>query len=84
MGKINKWSLKLNPCHSQFLTSVSFSTFRRQAVIVEPKHVALQSINEDSEGRLVFFMYIQLEQGILTVEVIQNALQVVLYLEHLH
>ena len=51
-------------------------------MIVEPKHVALQSISEDSKGRLVFFVYIQLEQGILTLEVIRNGLQVVL--EHFH
>lgn len=52
--------------------------------MVEPKHVALQSISEDSEGRLVFYMYIQLEQGILTLEVVQNALQVVSPFEHFH
>ena len=50
--------------------------------MVEPKHVALQSISEDSKGRLEFYMYVQLEQGILTLEVIRNALQVVPYLKH--
>ena len=48
--------------------------------MVEPKHVALQSISEDSEGRLEFYMYVQLEQGIINLEVIQNALQVKLQL----
>ena len=46
--------------------------------MVEPKHVALQNISEDSMGRLVFYMYIQLEQGILALEVVRNALKVVL------
>ena len=50
-------------------------------MIVEPKHVALQNFSEDSEGRLVFYMYIQLEQGILTLEVVQNALQVATFFE---
>ena len=59
-------------------------TFRNQAVMVEPKHVALQSISEDSEGRLVFYMYIQLEQGILAVEVVHDALQVATSLQHFH
>ena len=52
-----------------------------KAVLVEPKHVALQSISEDNKGRLVFYVYIQLDQGILTLEVIRNALQVH-YLNH--
>ena len=49
-------------------------------MIVEPKHVAIQSISEDSEGRLVFYMYVELEQGILALDVLQNALQVVHYI----
>ena len=48
--------------------------------MVEPKQVALQGISEDSMGRLVFYMYIQLEHGILALEVVQNALEVILYL----
>ena len=52
--------------------------------MVEPKHVALQSISEDSIGRLVFNMYIQLEQGILTLEVVRSALKVILYLKYFH
>ena len=55
-------------------------TFRRQVFMVEPKQVALQGISEDSMGRLVFYMYIQLEHGILALEVVQNALEVILYL----
>ena len=50
--------------------------------MVEPKHVALQSIAEDSEGRLVFYMYIQLEQGIVTLDIIHNALQVATFMEY--
>ena len=57
---------------------------KRQVLMVEPKHVALQSISEDSMGRLEFYVYIELEQGILTLEVVQNALKVVLYLKHFH
>ena len=52
--------------------------------MVEPKHVALQNISEDSMGRLEFYMYIELEQGILALEVLQNALNVILYFKHLH
>ena len=52
--------------------------------MVEPQHVAVQSISEDSEGRLVFYMYIQLEQGILAVEVVHDALQVATSLQHFH
>ena len=44
--------------------------------MVEPKHVALQSISENNEGRLVFYMYIQLEQEIIKLEDIENGLQV--------
>ena len=44
--------------------------------MVEPKHVALQSISEDSMGRLVFYMYVQLEQGILTLEDVLKSLKV--------
>ena len=51
--------------------------------MVEPKHVALQSISEDSEGRLEFYMYVQLEQGIINLKVIQNALQVKIYIYHI-
>ena len=52
--------------------------------MVEPKHVALQNISEDSMGRLEFYMYIELEQGILTLEVVQNALRVILYLKRFY
>ena len=47
---------------------------------VESKHVVLHSISEDSEGRLEFYMYVQLEQGLVKLEVIQNALQVKVHL----
>lgn len=43
---------------------------------IEAKHVALQNIAEDGKGGLAFFVYIELEDGILELEVIQNALQV--------
>ena len=43
---------------------------------VEPQHVALHSIFEDSEGRLGFYMYIQLEEGIVSLQIVKNALQV--------
>ena len=57
-------------------------TFRNQTVTVEPQHVALHSISEESGGRLEFYMYIQLEQGILSLDIVQNALQVATSLEH--
>ena len=59
-------------------------SLRWQVVMVEPKHVALQSISEDSEGRLQFYIYVQLEQGIINIEFIQNALKVQIYLNSKH
>ena len=46
---------------------------RRQAVIVDSKHVALQSISKDGEGRLEFYVHVELEEEILTQEAIENA-----------
>ena len=49
--------------------------------MVEPKHVALEGISEDNMERLMFYVYIELEQGILALEVVQNALRVIPYLK---
>lgn len=51
-------------------------------MIIQPKHIALQNIAEDSEGKLVFFMYAQLEDGILALEVLQDALEVICLSHH--
>ena len=45
--------------------------------MVEPKHVALQNIAEDNEGRLVFYVYVEMLEGVLALEVIRNALEVI-------
>ena len=46
-------------------------------MMIQPKHIALQNIAENSEGKLVFYMYVELEHGILALEVVQNALEVI-------
>ena len=47
-------------------------------MVIDPKSVALQNISEDSEGRLVFYVYIVFDDGILALNVLRNALYVCL------
>ena len=46
------------------------------AIEVEPSNVAIQNFTESIEGRLVFNVYVVLEDGILSLNGLQNALRV--------
>ena len=63
---------------SLFVISTFTFILRRQtmAIEVEPSNVAIQNFTESIEGRLIFNVYVVLEDGILSLNGLQNALRV--------
>ena len=45
-------------------------------MVIEPGNVAIQNFTESTEGRLLFNVYVVLEDGILSLNSLQNALRV--------
>ena len=45
-------------------------------MVIEPNNVALQNVSEDHAGRLAFYVYVVLEDGVLTLNALWNSLHV--------